>query len=89
MLGLFLKKLATDTSAEEIRRTTTILEQNHIHYEVRTIRARGTIGSALDANAYATGNIPMYKNAAPPTFIYTVHVSRKDYTLARKLVWGV
>lgn len=86
MFGLFLKKLVIDTSAEEIRRTTTILEQNNIKYEVRTTRSRGTIGSGIDAHTYARANLAMYKEAAQPSFIYSVYVKRKDYDQARKLI---
>lgn len=86
MFGLFLKKLVVDLSAEEIRRTTTLLEQNNIQYEVRTTRARGTIGSGIDAHTYARANLAMYKGAAQPSFIYTVYVKRKDYDHARKLI---
>jgi len=86
MLGLFLKRLAIDTSAEEIRRITTILEQNSLHYEVRTARSRGSIGSGLDAHSYARANLAMYKGASQPAFIYSVYVRRKDYDLARKLM---
>jgi hypothetical protein len=88
MFTLFKKKLAIDTSAEEIRRTTTILEKNNIKYEIRTTRTRGVIGSAFDAQSYARGNIAMYKGASQPSFIYSVYVKAKDYDRARKLVKG-
>ena len=83
-----MKKLVTDISAEEIRRATTVLEQNGIKYEIRTMRTRGLIGSALDAGSYAQGNISMYRGAPQPTFIYSVYVNRKSYAHARKLLWG-
>jgi hypothetical protein len=88
MFTFFKKKLATDTSAEEIKRITTILEKNKVKYEVRTIRGRGSVGSGLDAHAYASGNLSMYKGASEPIFIYTIHVNLKEYDLARKLIWG-
>ena len=84
MLGLFMKKLVIDTSAEEIRRVTTVLEKNDIFYEVRTTRSRGTIGSSIDAASYARANLSLYKGASQPTFIYSVYVRRKDYERARK-----
>lgn len=84
LFGLLMKKLVLDTSAEEIRRTTEILEQNNVHYEVRTTRTRGTIGSAIDAGTYARANLALYKGAPQPAFIYTVYVDRKDYDRARK-----
>lgn len=86
LFGLLMKKLVVDTSAEEIRRTTDILEQNNVHYEVRTTRTRGTIGSAFDAATYARANLALYKGAPQPSFIYTVYVDRKDLTHARKLL---
>jgi len=86
MFGLFLKRLVIDTSAEEIGRTTTILEQNGIKYEVRTIRSRGTIGSGIDAHAYARANLALYKGAQQPSFVYYVYVRRKDYDRARRLI---
>lgn len=88
MFGLFMKKLAVDTSAEEIRRTTTILEKNNVKYEIRTTRTRGSIGSAIDAQTYANANLAMYKGASPPSFIYTVYVKPKDFDRAKKLVKG-
>lgn len=88
MFGFFLRKLTVDTSAEEIRRATTILEKNNIKYEIRTIRSRGSVGSSMDARDYARANLAMYKGAAQPTFIYTIYVSRKDYDHARQLVRG-
>lgn len=88
MFGLFLKKLATDTSAEEIRRITTILDQHKIKYEVRTTRTRGTIGLGMDAASYAKANLAMYHGAAGPSFIYSVYVSRKNFDIACKLMQG-
>lgn len=88
MFTFFKKKLCVDTSGEEIRRITNLLETNGIHYEIRTSRARGSIGAALDAGSYAQGNIPMYKEAPQQLFIYSIYVDRKAYALARKLVWG-
>ena len=86
MFVLFKKKLVVDTSAEEIRRTTTILEQNKIPYELRTTRSRGSITSAIDAQTYARANIAMYKGASKPTFVYTVYVKRKFYDRALDLI---
>lgn len=86
MFGLFLKKLATDTSAEEIRRITSILEKNNLKFEVRTTRTRGTIGSGIDAHAYARANLALYKGASQPSFIYAVYVRRKEIDKARKLI---
>ncbi|MBN1265729.1 MAG: hypothetical protein JXA25_09565 [Anaerolineales bacterium] len=88
MISLFMKKLTVDTSAEEIRRTTTILEQNNLKYEIRTSRSRGSIGSAMDARTYANANLAMYKGASQPTFIYSVYVKGKEYDRARNLVKG-
>ena len=86
MFVLFKKKLVVDTSAEEIRRTTTILDQNKIPYELRTTRSRGSIDSAIDASTYARANIAMYKGALQPTFIYTVYVKQKVYDKAMELI---
>ena len=86
MFVLFKKKLVVDTSAEEIRRTTTILEQNKIPYELRTTRSRGSITSAIDARTYASANIAMYKGASQPTFVYTVYVKRKFYDRALEMI---
>jgi hypothetical protein len=88
MFPLFMKKLATDTSSEEIRRTTTVLEQNNIKYVVLTKRSRGNIGSAYDAQSYAKANIAMYKAAPQPIFVYFVYVKPKQYDQAKKLIEG-
>lgn len=88
MFVIFKKRIATDTSGEEVRRITTILEQNDIKYEIRTRRSRGVIGSALDASSYGRSNIAMYKGSSSPLFVYMIYVKRKDYTRARKLLFG-
>jgi len=87
MFGLFMKRIAVDTSGEEIRRVTTILDQNKIKYEIRTKRTRGSVGSALDAGAYARGNIAMYKGANSPPVVYIVYVRRSDYDKAYDLLY--
>ena len=87
MFVLFKKKVATDTSGEEIKRITNILEQNNIHYEIRTIRSRGSLGSAIDARDYARINLSMYKGASRPSFVYSVYVRRKDYDRAYDLLF--
>ncbi len=89
MFTFFKKKLIVDTSAEAIAKVTTILDENKIAYEMHTVRARGNIGSALDARSYAQGNIAMYKGASQPTYVYYIYVSRKDYDQARKLTQDV
>lgn len=88
MFTFFKMKLAVDTSSEEITRITTILKNNHIKYELRTLRARGSIGSALDSQSYASANLSLYKGSSQPGFIYSIFVDRKDAEIARKLVWG-
>jgi hypothetical protein len=83
-----MKKLTTDTSSEEIRRVTTILTQNKVKYLLRTVRPRGSIGTALDSRTYASANLSMYKGASMPQYVYMVYVKRKDYEGARDLVFG-
>ena len=87
MLILFMKKLATDTSAEEIGRIKTILVQNKLKLEVWT--SRGRTGSERDSHTYLRSNPVMYGIAPEPVFIYTIYVRRKDYARARQLVLGV
>ena len=86
MFGLFMRRVAVDTSAEGIKRIETILQGNNIHHEVRSERSRGTIGMGLDAAAYARANLALYKGASEPTFIYSVYVNLKDYKRAKKLI---
>ena len=81
-----MKRIAVDTSGNEIRRVTTVLEQNNIKYEVRTKRTTGSVGTALDAGAYARSNIAMYKGADTPPVVYMVYVKRKDYDHAFDLL---
>jgi hypothetical protein len=76
------KRIAADTSGEEIRRITTILEQNKIKYEIRTKRTRGSIGTAIDARTYARANLAMYKGAQSPPVVYMIWVKREDYEQA-------
>lgn len=84
MFILFMKKLATDTSAEEISRIKTVLGQNDIKFEIWT--TRGRTGSAHDSITYLKSAPVMYGLAPEPVFIYSVYVKRKDYARARKLV---
>lgn len=86
MFTFLKKKLSVDISSEEIRRVTTILDQNKIKYEIKTIRTRGIIGTGMDAMSYARSNISMYKGSSQPSFIYEVYVSRKNYVQALKLI---
>lgn len=86
MFTFLLKRLLIDTSSEEIRRVTTILEQNQIKYEMRTIRSRGSIGTGMDAMSYARSNVAMYKGSSQPTFVYYVYVRRKDFQRALELI---
>ena len=84
----FKKRIAVDTSSEEARRVTEILDANGIRYELRTKRPRGSIGTALDSRAYASGNISMYKGASQPLFIYMIYVKRKDFDRAHHLLYA-
>jgi len=87
MLILFMKKLATDTSAEEIGGIKTILAQNNLKFEVTT--ARGGTGSRWDSHTNLRSNPVMHGIAPEPVFIYTVYVRRKDYVRASQMVLGV
>ncbi|MBG0770785.1 MAG: hypothetical protein H0S82_03705 [Anaerolineaceae bacterium] len=84
----FKKRIMVDTSSEEARRATNLLDEHKIKYELRTKRPRGSVGTALDAQSYARGNISMYKGASQPIFIYMVYVKRKDYDQAMKLLYS-
>jgi hypothetical protein len=86
MLVIFMKKLATDTSAEGISRIKTILAQNNIRFEIAT--ARGRTGSDRDVQTGLRSNPVAYNLVRDPMFIYTVYVNRKDFTRAQQLVFG-
>jgi hypothetical protein len=89
MTFLFLlKKLVTDTSGEEIARVTALLAQNGIKYVMRTVRPRGSLGTAIDSRTYAGSNLAMYKGASLPPYVYMVYVRRKDYDRAKDVVCG-
>ena len=81
-----MKRLILDTSSETIRRVTSILDENKIKYTLKTIRPRGAIGTGMDARSYAQSNIAMYKGSAQPSFVYSIHVNRKDYEKAYGLI---
>jgi len=87
MLTLFKKRIVVDTSPEEIRRVTDLLDLHAIKYELRTKRTRGSIGTGLDSRAYARSNIAMYKGASKPPVVYMVYVKRKDYAKAYDLLY--
>jgi len=82
----FKKRILVDTSSEEARRVTNMLDEHKIKYELRTKRPRGAVGTALDARAYGRGNISMYKGAAPPMFVYMVYVKRKDFARVKQFL---
>ncbi len=85
---IFLKKrIVVDTSGEEIRRVTNLLDQHSIKYELRTKRTRGSIGTALDSRSYAASNIAMYKGSSTPPVVYMVYVKRSDYAKAYDLLY--
>jgi len=84
----FRKRILVDTSSEEARRVTNILDEHKIKYELRTKRPRGSVGTALDARAYGRGNISMYKGAGQPLFVYMIFVRRKDFVRAKKLLYS-
>ena len=86
LFRFFMKKLITDTSSEEIRRVTTLLGQSGIKYEIRTVRPRGSIGTAMDSRSYASVNLAMYKGASLPAFVYMVYVNRRDVDRAREVI---
>lgn len=89
MIFYFLmKKLVTDTSGEEIRRVTECLIKHNVKHVVRTVRPRGSIGTAMDSRSYAISNLAMYKGASTPNYVYMVYVNRQDYENARDLVYG-
>ena len=86
MFILLMKKLATDTSAEEISRIKYILDENKIKFEIWT--TRGRTGSERDSHV-CLKSTPVIHNIAPePMFIYSVYVKRKDFARARQLVFG-
>ena len=86
IMGIFLKKLAVDTSAEGLRKITDRLKEAGVHYQLVTVRSRGSVGSFADARAYARSNIAMYKFSDKPNMIYYVFVSRKNYLRAKDLI---
>ncbi len=86
MFNLFMKKLATDTSAEEISRIKTLLAHNSIKFEVMI--ARGGTGSRYESHTNLRSSPVMHGIAPEPVFIYTVYVKHKDYARARQLVLG-
>ncbi len=85
---IFLKKrIVVDTSGQEIRRVTNLLDQHNIKYELRTKRTRGSIGTALDSRSYAASKIAMYKGSSTPPVVYMVYVKRSDYAKAYDLLY--
>jgi len=86
MLTLFLKKLATDTSAEENSRIKTILEQNDIKFEVNITHTK--MRSYAESQVKLGGTPVMHGVAPQPIVIYSIYVKRQDFARAKKLVWG-
>jgi hypothetical protein len=88
MFVLFKKRIAVEVSSEEVTRIVNILDENDIHFELRTRRERGTFGNFFDAQSYGRANISMYKGSARPAFVYMIYVKRRDVERARDLLWG-
>ena len=86
MFVFFKKRLVVDTNNESITKVIAILEKNKIKYELRTTRSRGSVGSRLDALAYARSNIAMYKGSTQPDFVYMIYVKRRNYAQAKRLI---
>jgi hypothetical protein len=86
VMGIFLRKLAVDYSAEGIWKITDKLKEAGIHHQVVTVRSRGSLGSSADAQAYAKSNIAMYQFSNKPDMVYYVFVSRKNYQRAKDLM---
>jgi hypothetical protein len=87
MFAMFKKRIVVDTSGEEIRRVTNLLDEHGINYELRTKRTRGAIGTGFDAGSYARANLAMYKGASTPPVVYMVYVRRADYDKAFDLLY--
>ena len=84
MFALFLKKLATDTSAEAIGRIKLILEQNGISCKIITSEGKISVGS--ESHVYNKANPVIHDLAPRSTIIYYVYVKRKDYSRACVLI---
>ena len=89
MFVLHKKRFTVDTSGQEIRRITPLLEQNSINYDISTKRARASIGTAIDARTYARANLTMYKGLDTPSVVTMVWVKWKDYERAFDLCFGI
>lgn len=86
MITLFnRKRILTSTSMEDLGRFKMILSGSEIPYLVKTIRSRGTIGSALDAKSYASFNLA-YSDRQTAKFVYYLYVRRQDFQKAKVLV---
>ncbi len=86
MITLFnRKKILTSSSIEDLGRFKMILSQNKIPFIVRTIRARGSIGTALDSRSYQQFNLA-YTDAKTASFVYYIYVHRRDAGRAHVLV---
>ena len=86
MFVLFMKRILVDTNNESVTNALALLEKNNIKYELRTIRSRGVIGTAMDARSYARSNIAIYKGSSQPSFVYIVYVKPRDYLQAKRLI---
>lgn len=63
------------------------LEENDIHYEIRTKRSRGVTGLAIDSRYHARINQPLYKGSRQLSYVYMIYVRRKDYDRAYDLIF--
>ncbi len=83
----FPKELMLDTDPMELARVKGILDQNSIHYEVKTTVADNALSRSFNVAAgmkWRTG----YADMAQQSYIYRLSVARRDYVRARKLAYG-
>ncbi len=71
MLSIIRRKLITETSSEEIARVCDLLKRNKVPYDVKTVRNRGSLKSALDIRDYAKANIAYGHFDANNSFTYS------------------
>jgi hypothetical protein len=83
------KKLAVDTSSQEITRITLKLKAAGIKYELHTSRSQSSFGMMLHGSMSAgIGHGAGGANAGIGSlfFVYTVYVARKDFERAKEAI---
>ncbi len=87
MLFFQKKKLFVGSDAMEFARVKSVLEQNHIQYDVKTTATENVLSRNFNAKA-AERMFQPYSKFSVQSFLYTIYVKKSDYAKAYELAFS-